>query len=112
VVRKGIKWETETIEIPISEFDFQHEFHDLVYGDGEKNSFIWCAHTKETNRLIKIRFVSEEQQMEEYDNNIVNASDILERVKQQYIIDKYETDYDYIDQNTGKTYHIENDGKK
>jgi len=99
MTRKGTKWQTESIEIPISEFDFQHEFHDLVYGDGEKNSFIWSFHTEETNRLIKVRFVSEEQQIEEYDNRVasgelredvyINNSDILERVKQQYIEEKY-----------------------
>ena len=59
---KGIKWEEESIEIPISEFDIQHEFHDLVYGDGEKNSFVWTFPTKETRRLINVKFVSEERE--------------------------------------------------
>ena len=98
MTRKGTKWETETIEIPISEFDVQHQFHDLVYGDGEKNSFVWTFPTKETRRLINVKFVSEEQQIEEYDNRVasgelredvyVHNSDILERVKQQYIEEK------------------------
>ena len=59
---KGIKWEEESIEIPISEFDVQHEFHDLVYGDGEKNWFEWTFPTKETRRLIKVKFVSEDNE--------------------------------------------------
>jgi hypothetical protein len=95
VTRKGTKWTEESIEIPISEFDFQHEFHDLVYGDGEKNFFIWSFHTKETNRLIKVKFVSEEREdemAEIYGDNIVNNSDILERVKEQYILEKYKKD--------------------
>ena len=63
MTRKGTKWQEETIEIPISEFDFQHEFHDLIYGgDDEKNWFEWSFHTKETNRLIKVKFVSEERE--------------------------------------------------
>jgi len=66
VVRKGVIWEEESIEIPISEFDVQHEFHDLVYGDGEKNSFIWTFPTKETNRLISVKFVSDNNMEEIY----------------------------------------------
>jgi len=61
VVRKGVKWEEETIEVPVSEFDFQHDFHDLIYGDGEKNSFMWTFPTKETRRLIKVKFVNEQE---------------------------------------------------
>ena len=99
MVRKGVVWEEESIEIPISEFDVQHEFHDLVYGDGEKNWFVWSFHTKETNRLIKVKFISEEREDnmieiygDNYGDHIVNNSDILERVKQQYIIDKEKRD--------------------
>ena len=53
--------EYETIEIPISESDFQNQLHDLVYGDGEKNSFEWVFYTQETNKTIKVRFVSEDK---------------------------------------------------
>jgi len=62
IVRKGVRWEVESIEIPISEFDLQHEFDPLVYGDGEKNWFTWTFPTKETNRLIKVKFVNEQQE--------------------------------------------------
>ena len=61
MVRKGVVWEEESIEIPISEFDFQHEFHDLIYGgDDEKNWFEWTSPTKETNRLIRVKFIGYE----------------------------------------------------
>ena len=66
MTRMGTKWKEESIEIPISEFDVQHEFHDLVYGDGEKSWFIWTFPTKETNRLISVKFVSEDNMEEIY----------------------------------------------
>ncbi len=56
--------EQESIEIPISEDDFQHQLHDLVYGDGEKNCFMWNFRTKETDRLINVKFVNEEKSNE------------------------------------------------
>ena len=97
MVRKGVVWEEESIEIPISEFDLQHEFYDLVYhGEAGDCWFVWTFPTKETNRLISVKFISEEREDnmieiygDNYGDHIVNNSDILERVKQQYIEEKY-----------------------
>ena len=47
----------ETIRIPISEFDFQHELERLVFGNEE---FQWGAfHTVETEREIDVEFIPE-----------------------------------------------------
>ena len=47
----------ETIRIPISESDFQHEIQRLVFNDEE---FQWGAfHTVETEREIDVEFIPE-----------------------------------------------------
>ncbi len=57
----------ETIRIPISEHDFEHEIKNLVFNNEE---FQWGAfHTVETERAIDVEFIPEVDDYERGEDN-------------------------------------------
>ena len=57
----------ETIRIPISEHDFEHEVKNLVFNNEE---FQWGAfHTVETERAIDVEFIPEVDDYERGEDN-------------------------------------------